>query len=130
MTEPSFRYLGQRTTAPTKELDTFPTPPHITQVCFTTDELTSFCPVTAQPDFNTLTLTYVPNALCVESKSLKLYLWSFREAQIFGEGLASQIAEDIVAAIAPRHCKVTITQGVRGGLQLTAVAEIHEGADG
>lgn len=119
-----FKFLGKARNQPTKELDIFPTPNNVTQVTFTTDEVTSICPVTAQPDFNQITIEYVPNELCVESKSLKLYLWTFREDQIFGEGLASTIAHDIANAVQPHYCKVTLVQGVRGGLQMTAVAEI------
>lgn len=121
-----FRALGKPTTAPSKELDTFPCPEHVTLVRFTSDELTSFCPVTGQPDFNSVVIEYQPDRLCVESKSLKLYLWSFREEHLFGEKLASTIAQDIVNALRPRYCKVTLTQNVRGGMQLTAVAEIGE----
>ncbi len=120
----NFKALGKRVNAPSKELDVFPRPQHVTLVRFTSDELTSFCPVTEQPDFNHVAIEYHPDELCVESKSLKLYLWSFREERIFGEGLAGQIAADIVAALAPHYCRVTLTQNVRGGMQLTAVAEI------
>lgn len=120
-----FRALGRPMNIPSKELDTFEKPDYVTVVRFTTDELTSFCPVTGQPDFNHVEIEYHPNQRCVESKSLKLYLWTFRQEQIFGEGLASTIAKDIVVAVAPHYCKVTLTQSVRGGLQLTAVAEIQ-----
>ncbi|MCA9972309.1 MAG: preQ(1) synthase [Anaerolineales bacterium] len=122
--EQEFRALGKPMTAPSKELDTFPRPAHVTLVQFTTDEVTSFCPVTGQPDFNHVTIEYEPDALCVESKSLKLYLWTFREEQIFGEGLASEIAGDLFAALRPFRCKVTLRQSIRGGLQMTAVAEV------
>lgn len=128
--EQSFRALGRPMTAPSKELDTFPRPEHVTLVQFTTDEVTSFCPVTGQPDFNHVTIAYVPDKLCVESKSLKLYLWTFRDEQIFGEGLASTIAQDLFAALQPLSCKVTLQQSVRGGLQMTAVAEISRQAAG
>ncbi|HRW06269.1 MAG: preQ(1) synthase [Caldilineaceae bacterium] len=120
-----FRALGRPMNVPSKELDTFAKPDYVTVVRFTSDELTSFCPVTGQPDFNHVEIEYHPNERCVESKSLKLYLWTFREEQIFGEGLASTIAKDLVAVLQPHYCKVTLTQSVRGGLQLTAVAEIH-----
>lgn len=125
MKEQEFRALGRPMNAPSKELDTFPTPEHVTLVRFTSDELSAFCPVTHQPDFYKLDLEFVPNERCIESKSLKLYLWSFREEQCFGEALASTIAKDIVAAIDPHSVKVTLTQNIRGGLQLTAVAELH-----
>ena len=119
-----FRKLGKPVTGPSKELDTFPTPKNITLVTYTSNELTSFCPVTGQPDFSTIVLEYVPDQLCIESKSLKLYLWSFREENLFAETLASQIATDIANAIHPKRVKVEIQQSVRGGLQLTALAEI------
>lgn len=120
-----FKKLGKRDmTQPSKELDTFPKPALVKTVTFTSDELTSFCPVTGQPDFNTVTIEYHPDKLCVESKSLKLYLWTFRDEQIFGEGLASTIAQDIFDALQPFFCKVVLEQRVRGGLQMTAVAEI------
>ncbi len=120
-----FKALGKPMNIPTKELDTFPAPEYVKVVKFTSDELTSFCPVTEQPDFNTVEIEYVPDKLCVESKSLKLYLWTFREERIFGEGLAGTIAKDIYDALAPISCKVTLIQNIRGGMQLTAVAEIN-----
>jgi len=119
-----FKALGKDMSTPSKELETFPKPANVTAVRFTTDELTSFCPVTGQPDFNTVEIEYYPDQLCVESKSLKLYLWTFREEQIFGEGLAGTIAQDIFDALTPTYCRVTLEQGIRGGLQMTAVAEV------
>ena len=119
-----FTKLGKPDNQPSKELDTFPAPENVTLVSFTTDELTSFCPVTVQPDFNTVTIDYVPDKVCVESKSLKLYLWTFRDEQIFGEGLANTIANDLNEALSPKSIKVTLVQSIRGGLQMTAVAEI------
>lgn len=121
-----FRKLGKDVRGPSKDLDTFPTPEHVTLVTYTSDELTSLCPVTGQPDFSTIVLEYVPGQLCIESKSLKLYLWSFREDNCFAESLASQIAEDIVKAIHPKRVKVQIQQNIRGGLQLTTQAEIED----
>ena len=119
-----FKKLGRPMNQPSKALETFPKPAHVTTVTFTSDELTSFCPVTEQPDFNSVVIEYHPDELCVESKSLKLYLWTFREERIFGEGLAGEIAEDIYEALRPFSVKVTLIQNVRGGLQMTAVAEI------
>ena len=123
-----FKHLGKPMNQPSKALDTFPTPPHVSWVSFTSDELTSFCPVTGQPDFNSVTIDYEPDQLCVESKSLKLYLWTFRDEPIFGEGLASVIAQDLCKTLHPKYCKVTLRQNIRGGLQLTAVAEIRDTA--
>ncbi len=120
----NFKALGKDMTKPSKDLETFPKPANVTVVRFTTDELTNFCPVTGQPDFNTLEIEYYPDRVCVESKSLKLYLWTFRDEQIFGEGLADTIVQDIFDAVAPSYCKVTLEQGIRGGLQMTAVAEV------
>jgi 7-cyano-7-deazaguanine reductase len=124
MSEYDFTKLGRPMTEPSKELDTFAKPGSVTKVIFTSDELTSFCPVTGQPDFNTVEIEYHPDAVCVESKSLKLYLWTFREERIFGEGLAHQIAQDMFEKLQPFYCKVTLQQSIRGGLQMTAVAEI------
>lgn len=126
-----FTKLGKPMNAPSKELDFFPAPAHVTEVCFTSDELTSFCPVTNQPDFNTVEIRYRPKKVCVESKSLKLYLWTFREEAIFGEGLANMIASDLFEALQPHWCKVVLEQNIRGGLQMTATAEIRaDSADG
>ncbi len=118
-----FNHLGQTSNAPSKQLDTFPAPANVGIVKFESDELTSFCPVTHQPDFNHILIEFCPDKLCVESKSLKLYLWSFREEAKFAEALAGEIAEDIFNALQANWVKITLTQNVRGGLQLTAIAE-------
>jgi 7-cyano-7-deazaguanine reductase len=122
-----FHYLGKKVNAPAKELDTFPKPANVQVVKFVSNELTSVCPVTHQPDFNTVTIEFAPDKLCIESKSLKLYLWSFRETPIFAEGLADVIATDIFAAVAPFWCKITLVQNIRGGMQLSVVAEKSSG---
>ena len=119
-----FHALGRPMNQPSKQLDTFPAPAHVTEVRFTSDELTAFCPVTHQPDFYTVELEYQPDQRCIESKSLKLYLWSFRADHCFAETLAGQMAQDIVDAIAPHYCCVVLRQNIRGGLALTAKAEI------
>jgi 7-cyano-7-deazaguanine reductase len=118
-----FNYLGKKVNTPSKQLDTFEKPAHVKLVKFESNELTSFCPVTHQPDFNTVIIEFEPDKLCIESKSLKLYLWSFREEAIFAEGLANTIAEDIFKAINPLWCKITLVQNIRGGMQLSVVAE-------
>jgi 7-cyano-7-deazaguanine reductase len=118
-----FKFLGKKVNTPSKQLDTFDKPVNVTVVKFESNELTSFCPVTHQPDFNTVTIEFEPDKLCIESKSLKLYLWSFREEPIFAEGLANTIAEDIFNAIHPVWCKITLVQNIRGGMQLSVVAE-------
>ena len=91
---------------------------------FTSDELTSLCPLTGQPDFNTVEIEYVPTERCIESKSLKLYLWSFRDTQIFVEQLAAKIAGDVQRAVEAHRVRVTVTQHTRGGIVTEATAEI------
>jgi 7-cyano-7-deazaguanine reductase len=118
-----FKHLGHKSNLPTKELETFPCPANVGVVKFESDELTSFCPVTHQPDFNHIVIEFSPDKLCIESKSLKLYLWSFREEAKFAEALAGEIAEDVFNATKPHWCKITLTQNIRGGLQLSVVAE-------
>ncbi|MCC6456139.1 MAG: preQ(1) synthase [Caldilineaceae bacterium] len=121
-----FQALGQPVTTPSRALETFPAPKHVTRVTFSSDELTTFCPVTHQPDFNTVKIEYQPNHKCIESKSLKLYLWSFRDECAFCEALAAEMAQDIFAATEPHWCRVTITQNVRGGIVTEAVAELPD----
>ena len=85
-------------------------------------EFTSICPKTGQPDFGTVTIEYEPAKLCIESKSLKYYLWSYRNEGAFNESLAAQIADDVVYAIKPKSLTVRVTQSVRGGIALVAEA--------
>lgn len=127
MTNTKFRHLGSKSVAPSKELDTFERPTHVNTVVFDCFELTSYCPVTSQPDFSHVIIEYGPDKLCLESKSLKLYLWSFRDDMIFGETLSSQILNDLKEAVSPRWIKVILTQNVRGGMQLTAMSQWSEG---
>jgi 7-cyano-7-deazaguanine reductase len=108
---------------PVDHLECFPAPPTVTKVRFHTDEVTSMCPVTGQPDFSSVTIEYEPAARCVESKSLKLYLWSFRDQPIFAEGMAATIAEEVDRAAAPRQVTVVVTQHVRGGIVTEATAQ-------
>jgi len=109
---------------PRPRLETFPTPASVTRVTFRTDELTSLCPRTGQPDFNTLTIDYQPDQLCVESRSLKLYLQSYRQTGAFCEQLAADICADVMAATAARRCLVVVEQHTRGGIVTTATAEL------
>jgi 7-cyano-7-deazaguanine reductase len=118
-----FKYLGKKVTRPSKQLDTFPKPKNVHHIMFEGEELTCLCPVTGQPDFNTIIIEFEPDKLCLESKSLKLYLWSFRDEAVFAEGLADIIVSDLFKALKPIWCKVTLMQNIRGGLQLSVVAE-------
>src|SRR5215218_10922102 len=85
---------------------------------FTTNELTATCPITNQPDFYELKLSYRPKGSLIESKALKLYLWGFREQGIFAEDLAATLLEDLVGVCDPREMTVDLTQQVRGGLKI------------
>jgi 7-cyano-7-deazaguanine reductase len=111
---------------PSKHLDTFENPKgdrnyHIRFEC---PECTCLCPMTGQPDFATFRIDYVPDKLCVELKSLKSYLWSFREEGHFHEAVTNRILDDLVAAISPRHMVVIGDFWVRGGIT-TVVEATH-----
>ena len=121
-----FEALGHLVTTPSRALETFSAPRHVTRVTFTSDELTTFCPVTHQPDFNTIKIEYQPKQKCIESKSLKLYLWSYRDECAFCEALAAQIAQDVFTVTEPHWCRVTILQNVRGGIVTETVAELPD----
>ena len=96
--------------------------PNVQVVTMTGTEFTSICPKTGQPDFGTVIIEYEPRELCIESKALKYYLWSYRDAGAFCESLAAQIADDVVYAIKPKSLTVRVTQNVRGGIALVAEA--------
>ena len=91
-------------------------------------EFTSVCPKTGQPDFGTLTITYVPEAVCVELKSLKLYLQQFRNMGIFYEDVTNRILDDLVAMLRPRQMTLTATFTPRGGIATTVTAEHRVGS--
>jgi 7-cyano-7-deazaguanine reductase len=112
-------------TQPSRQLETFPNPSRGRdyEVHFECPEFTCVCPKTGQPDFATLSISYVPDALCVELKSLKLYLWSFRDEGHFHEAVTNRILDDLVALLAPRQMRVEGEFKVRGGIQTTIVAE-------
>lgn len=114
------------TTRPTKHLDTFPNPRQGREyhIAFECPEFTCLCPITGQPDFATISIDYVPDELCVELKSLKLYLWSYRDEGAFHEAVTNQICDDLVAAIAPRSATVVGKFWVRGGIE-TKVTVTH-----
>jgi 7-cyano-7-deazaguanine reductase len=97
---------------------------------FTTNELTATCPITGQPDFYELKLSYHPKESLIESKSLKLYLWGFRYRGIFAEDLAATLLKDLVAACDPVEMTVDLIQQVRGGLQIRTVVRHPSGLSG
>ena len=115
--------LGQTVRHPIDHVEVFPAPAHVTKVRFTTDELCSVCPVTQQPDVANLVIEFEPNEWCIESKSLKLYLWRFRDMPVFAEALAAEIANEVMVTVKPRHVKVSLTQRPRGGIEVYAEAE-------
>ena len=112
-------------TKPSKSLDTFlnPRPRRDYRIHMEIPEFTCLCPKTGQPDFATLVLDYVPDKLCIELKSLKLYIWSFRNEGAFHEAVTNRILDDLVAAIRPRYMRLTARFYVRGGIFTTVVAE-------
>jgi len=117
-------------TKPSRSLQTFPNPKRERdyEVRFETSEFTCVCPLTAQPDFGTLRIRYVPDRLCVELKSLKLYLWSFRNEGHFHEAVTNRILDDLVALLKPRFMTVEGIFNIRGGISTTVVVT-HDGKD-
>ena len=120
--------LGQTVRHAIDHLECFDAPEHVTTVRFTTDEVMSVCPVTEQPDISSMVLEYKPDSRCIESKSLKLYLWSFRDRKVFCEALAAEIAGEVVRAADPHDVTVTLRQQARGGIVIEAVATRTKGA--
>jgi 7-cyano-7-deazaguanine reductase len=110
---------------PTTALETFanPSPERDYTIRMTIPEFTCLCPKTGQPDFATLELEYVPDRTCVELKSLKLYIWSFRDRGAFHEAVTNEIVDHLVAAVSPRFMRLTARFNVRGGIHTTVVVE-------
>lgn len=105
-------------------VETFPNPKpeRDYEIDIRAPEWTALCPITGQPDFAVIRVTYVPDRLCLELKSLKLYLWSYRDEGIFHESVTNEILDDLVAAVRPRWMRVTGVFHVRGGIETTVVA--------
>ena len=116
--------LGNTVRHAIEHVEVFPAPENISSVTFTNDELNSMCPVTQQPDLSDVTIEYAPNEWCVESKSLKLFLWSFRDRAVFAEALAVEIATEIMTSAVPHKVKVVVTQRPRGGIEVETVSEL------
>ena len=119
---PGFRSLGDNKAA-FDGLETFERPEGLEEVTMTSDEVTAVCPVTGQPDWYLVEIRYEPAGRCIESKSLKLYLQSFRSVGVFCEQFAARIAGDVRDAIAPSFCRVRVTQKPRGGVSIVSEAE-------
>ncbi len=116
---------------PSKQLETFPNPRpgRDYEIHFECPEFTCVCPKTGQPDFASLSISYIADQVCVELKSLKLYLWSFRDEGHFHEDVTNRILDDLVAAVSPRWMRVEGDFNVRGGITTTVVAEHRAGED-
>jgi 7-cyano-7-deazaguanine reductase len=120
--------LGESGTQPQKKLETFPAPERGQVIELSTKEFTSFCPVTNQPDFGKIYLIYIPEHLCLETKSLKLYWQSFRSETEFWEYLAKKMKDDFVDVLDPLYLSVTVIQNPRGGIPLSVTSDyIREG---
>jgi len=112
-------------TQPSKELELFPNPQPERDytIRISIPEFTCLCPMTGQPDFATLLLEYIPDRQCVELKSLKMYIWSFRNEGAFHEAVTNEILDDLVKATAPRFMRVSADFYVRGGIGTKVIAE-------
>ena len=115
------------TTKPSRTLETFPNPnpERDYEIAFEAPEFTCLCPMTGQPDFATIRIRYTPDQTCVELKSLKLYLWSYRNEGAFHEAVTNRICDDLVKALAPRSLEVAGDFFVRGGIG-TVITARHE----
>jgi 7-cyano-7-deazaguanine reductase len=120
--------LGHTVRHPIEHVEVFPAPQGVSVVRFTTDEVASMCPVTDQPDLSRVVIEYLPADWCIESKSLKLYLWGFRERAVFAEALAAEIAAEVMRTAKPQSVTVTLTQRPRGGIEVQAVATLQTSA--
>lgn len=111
-------------TAPSRDLETFPNPSpgRDYEIAFDTSEFTCVCPMTGQPDFAQISIRYVPDELCVELKSLKLYLWSYRDEGAFHEAVTNRILDDLVDAVSPRWMEVRGDFQIRGGIRTVVTA--------
>ena len=127
MDAPEPAVLGREVRGPVDRLDVIATEGvgSVREVSFHTDELVSVCPITGQPDLSSLTITYTPvDGRIVESKSLKLYLWGFRDRGIFCEQIASEVAERVATDAGAASVTVVVRQSVRGGIVTTATAVV------
>jgi 7-cyano-7-deazaguanine reductase len=119
--------LKKKKARPVRKLEAFPnrTPGRRYTVTLACPEFTCVCPLTGQPDFGTITIHYVPDRKILESKSLKLYLWSYRQEGTFHEHVTNRILDDVVRALDPWYCKVTGAFNARGGISITVEA-VHD----
>jgi 7-cyano-7-deazaguanine reductase len=123
--------LGGKTAKPVKQLETFPNHHRGREYLITmeTEEFTTLCPLTGQPDFAKISIQYIPDQKILESKSLKLYLWSFRDKGVFHEHVSNEILDDIVSVLEPVFCKVKANFAVRGGISIKIETEYKKLSD-
>lgn len=119
--------IGNTRNQPSKQLETFPNrhPGRDYVVTLTTHEFSCLCPATGQPDFARITIRYIPAATIVESKSLKMYFWSFRNEGVFHEHVSNVILDDLIQVLSPKWCEVVGDFGIRGGIAITVQAEYN-----
>jgi len=118
------RYLGKQAHRPIEVVDLIEWKNGPIRISLTATEFTTLCPVTNQPDFGQLTIEYVPNGSIVETKSLKLYLWSWRDKRVFNEAAVTTIADKLFHQIAPHWLQVTGRFNMRGGIVVEATREL------
>jgi 7-cyano-7-deazaguanine reductase len=128
MTEPALTKLGNPDARVDRQLEVFQTADQTLEVTLHCTEFTCRCPLTGQPDWATITISYAPDGRIVESKSVKLYLETFREEGIFHEHLATTIRDDFVAALDPRSVSVLVSFNSRGGIAISASSSYHADA--
>jgi 7-cyano-7-deazaguanine reductase len=117
--------LAKKRAKPSKKLEGFPNraKQRYYEVRLFTEEFTCLCPMTGQPDFASIEIRYVPDTLVLESKSLKLYLWSYRDQGEFHEHVVNKILDDVLKAVDPHWCRITGKFNVRGGIGIIVTAE-------
>jgi len=119
-----FSILGQKIKGSIDYLETFNKPKNVSSIRMICREFTSVCPITGQPDFSMITIDYIPDEKCIESKSLKLYLQRYREEGVFCEDLSARIAQDIFRFVETKYVRVTIQQAPRGGIEILSTSEV------
>ena len=118
-----FKYLGKPSNQPIDQIELIEWTGKTIAVRLDCSEFTSLCPVTGQPDFATLVITYVPDKHLAETKSVKLYLWRYRTQRVFNESVVDALAEDLYSQVAPLWLGITGRFNPRGGISVTATAE-------
>lgn len=124
-TRPALTQLGHGPSKPVRKLEAFPNsyPKRNTVITFHCDEFTCLCPITGQPDFATLEISYIPNKLVLESKSLKLYLWTYRDVGIFHENVCNELIDALQKFLKPRWIRVSGEFYTRGGIAIDVAVE-------